>query len=525
AADAPPEALEEYRRVSVVADHGSYDYESRIERVLEGLDLGRELWNRPVGRLSGGQRTRANLGRALLHDSDLYLLDEPTNHLDIAALEWLESYLRGLRRAFIVVAHDRYFLDRVSTRTLELSRTRIRDFKAPYSKYVELSEASREREEREYGRQQEQIQKTEEFVRRFGAGQRSQEAQGRQKRLERLERLERPQAESRLKLDLKGKRRRGDIALRLERLAAGYDGKVLVQCPDELAVHHGAKIALVGPNGSGKTTLARTLLGQLPAVAGSVWWAPNSTTAYFAQSSSRDLEPEATVLQTLQQRSQTGEDAARDYLARFLFRGDDVFKRVGDLSGGEQSRLALGCLLLEQPSFLLLDEPTNHLDIPAREALERALRSFQGTLILISHDRYLIDRVASETWTIRDGRLAVFDGPWSDFVAGRHERPLTYSEPASDVPAPPIEELSVAELDAAARLVSERLSAGAARLETESRAAPPARLEELAEELAHLERELELAVGQWLKAVRPDVSKGDGGRGVEERIGSARNGG
>lgn len=427
---------ETYRALSAVAEHGGYDFESRIERVLTGLELLRRDWNRPVSLLSGGQKTRANLARSLLEESDLLLLDEPTNHLDIAAIEWLESYLKSQRCAFIVVAHDRYFLETVSRRTLELVGGRVEDYPGSYSTYLDLRAQRRERAQREYDRQQAQITATEDFIRRYGAGQRSKEAKGRQKRLDRMERVERPTEHRAVTLHLDKRRRKGDIALRLEDLVVGYDGCPLVEAPDDLTVRHGARVAIVGPNGSGKTTLARTLTAELPTVRGSVWWPPGSEPAYYAQSTSTVFAPDETVLQAFQSRHVVGEETARTFLGQFLFTGEEVQKSVGELSGGAGSRLALASLLYGHPNVMLLDEPTNHLDISAREALESALQRFGGTLFLVSHDRYFIDRLATEVWSIEEGRIRVYDGDWSDFVERRHLRPAQYSDAESKPTAP-----------------------------------------------------------------------------------------
>ena len=361
------EAIEhEYMRQSDVAEHAGYDYESRIERVLTGLELDRSKWSQPVSRLSGGQKTRA-IARALLKDSDLLLLDEPTNHLDIAAIEWLEKYLQTQRRAYIIVAHDRYFLDSISSRTLELSFAKLQDYPASYAGYLKLREERRSQAVQTFERQQETIAATEDFVRRFGAGQRSKEAKGRQKRLDRLERVARPQDESRLQLRMDRTRRKGDTILRLDRLAVGYGTHVIVQGPDELVVAHGARVAIVGPNGAGKTTLARSLIGQLHPLRGHFSWAPGSTPAYYAQTTSAVFSPGQTVLQAFIDRFTIGEEAARNYLGGFLFRGDEVLKMVDDLSGGEQSRLALArCSTRIRTSCCSTSRPITWISQPGR---------------------------------------------------------------------------------------------------------------------------------------------------------------
>jgi ATP-binding cassette subfamily F protein 3 len=426
---------QEYRTLSATAEHAGYDYESRIERVLTGLEFDRSVWSHEVSLLSGGQKTRANLARALLKECDLLLLDEPTNHLDIAAIQWLETYLRSVRQAFIVVAHDRYFLDKVTRRTLELASGTVEDYAAPYMQFLKLREERRARVRIEYERQQEQIAATEAYVQRYGAGQRAKEAQGRQKRLDRVQRLTRPEDEDGIKLRLSKRRQKGgDSVLSVDHLAVGYTGCAIVQGPDELQVSHGARVAIVGPNGSGKTTLARTLIGQLPPVSGSFRWAPGTTPAYYSQTVSDVFNPEHTVLQAFISRHTVTEEVGRTYLGRFLFTGDDVGKLVDTLSGGERSRLALAVLLYSHPTVMLLDEPTNHLDISAREALERALADFGGTLVMVSHDRFLIDRLATEIWSIEGGSLQVYDGNWSDFQAGRYRRNLRFSAPVAPPP-------------------------------------------------------------------------------------------
>lgn len=423
------EISDEYRRLSSVVEHAGYDYESRIERVLTGLELERTQWNSPVAHLSGGQKTRANLARVLLREADLLLLDEPTNHLDIEAMEWLESYLKGQKRAFIVVAHDRYFLENVTGRTLELEAGTLEDYPVPYFDFLRLKEERRQRAQRVYEEQQQQIASTEEFVRRFRAGQRAKEARGRQKRLERVERVARPEAERTIKLRVDRARHKGDIALRLGRLSVGYSETTVLELPEEMVVPQGARVAIVGPNGSGKTTLARTIMGELPPRRGEAEWASRVKPAYYAQSSAGVFQPDATVLSAFLGRFPVGEEVARTYLGRFLFENEDVHRHVKDLSGGERSRLSLACLLYSHPNALVLDEPTNHLDIPGREALGDALQDFGGTLLLISHDRYLIDQLATEVWSVGQGQIEVYDGNWSDFVAGRNRRRLVYADP------------------------------------------------------------------------------------------------
>jgi ATP-binding cassette, subfamily F, member 3 len=502
---------DEYHQLSAIAEHSGYAYESRIERVLTGLELAPEQWHEPVSVLSGGQKTRANLARALLQESDLLLLDEPTNHLDIAAIQWLETFLKGLHQTFVVVAHDRYFLESVSRRTLEMTRGKIEDYAASYVGFLKLRDERRSRASVEYQRQQEHIAATEEFVRRFGAGQRSKEAQGRQKQLDRIQRIERPREEQKLRLRMEQTRRKGDSVLRIDDLSVGYDGRVIVRGPDELAVRPGARVAIVGPNGAGKTTLARTLIGQLVPVTGRFEWAQGATPAYYAQATSTIFSPGQTVLEAFASRFTVSEESARTYLGQFLFIGDEVYKDVGDLSGGERSRLALAVLLHSHPNVMLLDEPTNHLDISAREALERALKGFGGTVMLISHDRFLIDQLATEIWSIQDGKIEVFDGGWSDFEAGRFRRTLIYS-PVPDPsiipgPAPPVAiagtraRRSRLQVSAEMSSIQEAADTLTAQLIARAATAPVDQLEQLTDEYAGLHKQLvdltqELAVSR-----------------------------
>jgi ATP-binding cassette, subfamily F, member 3 len=419
--------IEEYGRLQTIVEHAGYDYRSQIERVLTGLGLSEGSWYEPISNLSGGQRTRANLGRTLLQDTDLLLLDEPTNHLDIPAVEWLESYLRDLKRAFVIVAHDRYLLDRVTRRTFELSRRRLIAYDVPYNRYLELRAERVERHQQEYDAQQEQIAKTEDFIRRYGAGQRYKEARGRQKRLDRLERIERPQEESPVHLALKGPTRSGEIVLELRKLVAGYPGKPLIRLPEDVTLRRADHVALVGPNGSGKTTLLRTLVEALPPLEGAIRWGARTSVGYYSQTLEQ-LDGRRTVLEEIQSTRPLGEEEGRNYLGQFLFSGDDVFKTISVLSGGEKSRVALAKLILEESNVLVLDEPTNHLDIASREALQRVLAGFTGTLLFVSHDRYLIDRLAAELWVVEDGSMKRYSGTYSQYAAG-NARPLDADAP------------------------------------------------------------------------------------------------
>jgi ATP-binding cassette subfamily F protein 3 len=486
--------VEEYGRLQHYVEHVGYDYRERIERVLTDLGFAESDWYSSVSILSGGQRTRASLARTLLQDADVLLLDEPTNHLDIPAVEWLEGYLRDLKQACIVVAHDRYLLDRVTTRTIELSFHRVTTYDAPYSRYLELKTEREARRQQEYEAQQREIAKTEEFIRRYGAGQRYKEARGRQKRLDRMERLERVREEEAVSLQLRRPKRSGDIVLETRDLVAGYPNKPLIRLPDHVMLRRGDKAALIGANGSGKTTLLRTLLGDLAPLKGSVRWGSNTSIGYYSQTLA-DLNEQRTVLEEVQATRPVSEEQARGYLGRFLFSGDDAFKTVSVLSGGERSRVALAKLILEEPNVLVLDEPTNHLDITSRDALEGVLAEFAGTLLFVSHDRYLIDALVQQLWVVANGRLVRYGGTYSDLAAGRARALDVAPKAETSAAGHETTESRVRRLEDEAASLAGRLAEGCATI-------PVAQLAELTERYGDLIAELREAQGSWLQSVR-----------------------
>ncbi|MCA9864351.1 MAG: ABC-F family ATP-binding cassette domain-containing protein [Thermomicrobiales bacterium] len=407
----------EYERLSLHFEvAGGYDIEHRTDDVLTGLGFTPEQMAQSVQTLSGGQRTRVALAKALLSEPDLLLLDEPTNHLDLGMLEWLEGFLATWRGAFLVVSHDRYFLDKVTNRTLDLSFGRMEDYPAAYARYLVLREERFERRMQEYEEQQAFIARTEEFIRRYKAGQRSREARGRQTRLERMERLERPELHTALKLSTSPTMRSGREAITMTPLRVGYSAgsqdTVLVTTP-ELRVERGDRVAIIGDNGSGKSTLLKTMVGELPALKGRVGFGVNVKVGYYAQGH-ESLPPEGTPMSVLLDAQPMGEESARSYLSRFLFSGDEVDRSIALLSGGERSRLALARLLVEGANLLILDEPTNHLDIQSRETLEEMLSGYDGTVVFVSHDRFFVDRVATRVWEVADGRLQTYLGNYSD---------------------------------------------------------------------------------------------------------------
>ncbi|MBV9791015.1 MAG: ATP-binding cassette domain-containing protein [Chloroflexi bacterium] len=427
--------MERYGDLMARFEHGGgYDTERMIERTLEGLSFTKAQYHQRIGEFSGGQKTRAALAITLLEDPDLLLLDEPTNHLDLHALQWLEEFLRTWPGTLIVISHDRYFLDKVTTRTFEMAWGKLTDWPGNYSKFLQLKAERDERMQKDFDAQQAFIAKEEEFIRKHIAGQRTKEAQGRRKRLERLKngyqgaggqwidtRIEAPKNQKQVKLGLSTEQRSGLIVLTTsDGLTVGYKtpqgDKPLVRTPT-LELQRGQCVALMGANGSGKTTLLRTIVGELPILSGRVNFGVGVSVGYYAQTHD-ELNLDNTVLEEVHRvKPLLKTERIRTLLGRFLFSNDDVFKRVGDLSGGERSRVALAQLTLKEPNLLILDEPTNHLDIASREALESVLQEFPGTIMFVSHDRYFIDALADTIWMVEDGTVNTFEGDYTDYAA------------------------------------------------------------------------------------------------------------
>ncbi len=401
---------------------GGYTYNRKIEQVLTGLSFERDVWERLLAMLSGGQRTRAFLGRLLLEDPDVLLLDEPTNHLDYQTVEWLEEYLQNFAGAIIVVSHDRYFLDRVTTRTWEVSGAAVECYRGNYSHYLTQRDERFKERSRRWQAQQEFIAETEDFIRRFLAGQRSKEAKGRRTRLERFmktEAIPKPREHQHISVRFNPGVRTGDFVLHLVDLKAGYDAAAPLVHVERLDIQRGQRVAIVGPNGCGKTTLLRTMLGQLPALAGQARLGAGVRVGYLSQTHA-ELAPDMTAVDAVRQ----GDSGVTEYKARSLLGGllmgqEEAFKRIDQLSGGQRSRVVLARLMLAEANVLVMDEPTNHLDIHSQEVLQDVLSEFDGTVIFVSHDRYLIQALASHIWAMHDGDITELKGDWNKYLAWR----------------------------------------------------------------------------------------------------------
>ena len=402
---------------------GGYTYENDMERMAEALGLGREVLETPSSSASGGERTRAALARALLSRPDLLVLDEPTNHLDLNGVTWLEGFLDKIPSAVVVVSHDRYFLERTIDQVWELDHGRLETFPGKYAAYRELREERIRRQAQEYKQQQEYIAKEEAFIRRYRAGQKAMQARGRETRLQRLERVQRPERDTAIAIGGLSASRTGQVVLSTRGLGVGFiEGETqprLLSVPD-LKLERGSRTALIGDNGVGKTTLIKTILGLTPPLGGSVDLGHNVTVGYYRQGL-EDLPDDSTVLEAFLDVRNMPFGEARSYLAHFLFQGEDVFKQVGSCSGGERSRLALACLMTTKPNLLILDEPTTHFDIPSREALEQVLLGYDGTILLVSHDRHFVSLLAESLWVVGRGTVTPFRGTFAEWIESQSE--------------------------------------------------------------------------------------------------------
>lgn len=421
AGDHEEEKLAQYGRIVERFEHmGGYDFESNIRRAAFGLGFSEEDLQRPVEHFSGGQRTRVGLAKALLREPDFLFLDEPTNHLDIEMIEWLEGFLQGYTGGVLIISHDRFFLDKVTNRIFELENKQLTAYDGNYSHYMKVREQRRAAQLSAYEKQQEYIKKTEEYIRRYKAGIKSKQARGRQSQLNRLERIIKPADTAAFNyFAFNPPAECAQRVAELEDISYRFPDRTLFEHVD-LLIRKGDGVAIVGPNGAGKTTLLRLLVGELESPTGRLKIGSRVKIGYFSQQH-EGLHMERSLLDEMLYEYGLDEEQARRYLGAFLFRGDEVLRQIGELSGGEQSRLAFLKLMLTGANFLILDEPTNHLDIPAKEAVEEALSTFPGTYITVSHDRYFLDKVANCVLELSNGKLTEYDGNYSYYREKKDE--------------------------------------------------------------------------------------------------------
>ena len=411
---------------------GGFTYEADIRAILNGFKFDESMWQMKIAELSGGQNTRLALAKMLLEKPNLLVLDEPTNHLDIETIAWLENYLVNYSGALIIVSHDRYFLDKVATITLDLTKHSLDRYVGNYSRFVELKEQKLATEAKNYEKQQKEIAALEDFVNRnLVRASTTKRAQSRRKQLEKMDRLDKPEAGKKsANMTFQSEKTSGNVVLTVENAAIGYDGEILSE-PINLDLRKMNAVAIVGPNGIGKSTFIKSIVDQIPFIKGEKRFGANVEVGYYDQTQSK-LTPSNTVLDELWNDFKlTPEVEIRNRLGAFLFSGDDVKKSVGMLSGGEKARLLLAKLSMENNNFLILDEPTNHLDIDSKEVLENALIDFDGTLLFVSHDRYFINRVATHVLELSENGSTLYLGDYDYYVEKKAEVEMIQSEEAS----------------------------------------------------------------------------------------------
>ena len=436
--------MQDYDRLSEeFRQAGGFTYEADIRAILNGFKFDESMWQMKIEELSGGQNTRLALAKMLLEKPNLLVLDEPTNHLDIETIAWLENYLVNYSGALLIVSHDRYFLDKVATITLDLTKHSLDRYVGNYSSFVEQKEQKLLTEAKNYEKQQKEIAALEDFVNRnLVRASTTKRAQSRRKQLEKMERLDKPEAGTKsAHMTFHSDKTSGNVVLTVEEAAVGYDDQVLSE-PINLDIRKMNAVAIVGPNGIGKSTLIKSIVGQIPFIKGEARFGANVEVGYYDQTQSK-LTPHNTVLDELWNDFKlTPEVEIRNRLGAFLFSGDDVKKTVGMLSGGERARLLLAKLSMENNNFLILDEPTNHLDIDSKEVLENALIDFDGTLLFVSHDRYFINRVATQVLELSEEGSTLYLGDYDYYLEKKAELEALAAAQAEAVPAASMEEVT-----------------------------------------------------------------------------------
>ena len=436
--------MQDYDRLSEeFRQAGGFTYEADIRAILNGFKFDESMWQMKIEELSGGQNTRLALAKMLLEKPNLLVLDEPTNHLDIETIAWLENYLVNYSGALLIVSHDRYFLDKVATITLDLTKHSLDRYVGNYSSFVEQKEQKLLTEAKNYEKQQKEIAALEDFVNRnLVRASTTKRAQSRRKQLEKMERLDKPEAGTKsAHMTFHSDKTSGNVVLTVEEAAVGYDDQILSE-PINLDIRKMNAVAIVGPNGIGKSTLIKSIVGQIPFIKGEARFGANVEVGYYDQTQSK-LTPHNSVLDELWNDFKlTPEVEIRNRLGAFLFSGDDVKKTVGMLSGGERARLLLAKLSMENNNFLILDEPTNHLDIDSKEVLENALIDFDGTLLFVSHDRYFINRVATQVIELSEEGSTLYLGDYDYYLEKKAELEALAAAQAEAVPASSTEEVT-----------------------------------------------------------------------------------
>ena len=436
--------MQDYDRLSEeFRQAGGFTYEADIRAILNGFKFDESMWQMKIEELSGGQNTRLALAKMLLEKPNLLVLDEPTNHLDIETIAWLENYLVNYSGALLIVSHDRYFLDKVATITLDLTKHSLDRYVGNYSSFVEQKEQKLLTEAKNYEKQQKEIAALEDFVNRnLVRASTTKRAQSRRKQLEKMERLDKPEAGTKsAHMTFHSDKTSGNVVLTVEEAAVGYDDQILSE-PINLDIRKMNAVAIVGPNGIGKSTLIKSIVGQIPFIKGAARFGANVEVGYYDQTQSK-LTPHNSVLDELWNDFKlTPEVEIRNRLGAFLFSGDDVKKTVGMLSGGERARLLLAKLSMENNNFLILDEPTNHLDIDSKEVLENALIDFDGTLLFVSHDRYFINRVATQVLELSEEGSTLYLGDYDYYLEKKAELEALAAAQAETVPVSSTEEVT-----------------------------------------------------------------------------------
>ena len=487
--------LEKYAELQHDYEHADgYTLHALVERVLTGVGFNdKNEWQRPIHAFSGGQQNRAMLARVLLTKVDLLLLDEPTNHLDLKGIEFLEEFLQDFKGSYLLISHDRTFLNRTVGKIVELAHGKLLEYPGNYEKFLQLRAERMEKLAKDYERQQEYIAETQDFIRRNLAGQKTKQAKSRRKMLDKLDEVERPETDETLaKFNLDAGGRSSAVAMTIDHLSVGYPNKRVVE-NFSLQIRRGERYAIMGPNGSGKSTLLKTFASRLSPLDGAVMYGHSIQVGYYDQTLG-DLKPAGTVIDEIWNLDVTQtEEQVRSYLAQFSFFGDDAFKKTRDLSGGEKGRLALAKIMHQGGNVMLLDEPTNHLDVYTREALEEALENFTGALIVVSHDRYFIDRVAENIILVEDGAAEVYRGNYSELVEKMKTGEVAPVPPPIIVKESTSRRVDESSSSPADSSKTRRLDDSTARAEQKQR---NKRIKKIDEEIAALEARISSAEGE-----------------------------